>query len=50
MFNEDLLTQYKEFQFKGQHIEPALPLNIINEEKEYKVEKVQNYRKQGHNT
>ena len=27
---------------------PALLLNIINKEKEYKVEEVQNYRKQGY--
>jgi len=55
MFNEDLLTQYKELQykelqFKGQHMKPALPLDIINEKEEYKVEKVQNHRKQGHST
>ena len=28
----------------------APPLDIINEEKEYKVKKVQNHRKQGHST
>ena len=47
MFNKDLLTRYKEFQFKGQYIEPAPPLDIINEE-EYEVEKVRNHRKQGY--
>jgi len=47
MFNKDLLTRYKEFQFKGQYMEPAPPLDIINEE-EYEVEKVRNHRKQGY--
>jgi len=46
--NEDLLTQCREPQFKGQHMEPVLLLDIINEEKEYEVEEVWNYRKQGH--
>ena len=47
MFNKDLLTRYKEFQFKGQYIEPAPPLDIINEE-EYEVEKVRNHIKKGY--
>jgi len=34
MFNEDLLTKYKELQFKGQYME-LVPLSmIINEEEE----------------
>jgi len=47
MFNEDLLTRYKELQFKEQHMEPAPPPMIINEEEKYKVEEVRKYRKQG---
>jgi len=49
MFNKDLLTQYREPQFKGQHIDLVPSLNIINKEEEYKVKEIQNYRKQGHN-
>jgi len=44
VFNEDLLTQYKELQFKGQHIELAL---LPNKKKEYKVEEIRKYWKQG---
>ena len=40
MFNKDLLTQYSKLQFKRQHMETALLPDIINEKKEYKVEKV----------
>jgi len=40
VFNKDLLTRYKELQFKEQHMEPTPPSTIINEEEEYKVEKV----------
>jgi len=29
-------------------MEPVLPLHIINEEEEYKVEEVKNHRKQEH--
>ena len=47
MFNEDLLTRCNELQFKGQYMEPAPPLTIINEEEEYKVEEVQKHRKYG---
>ena len=46
MFNEDLLTRCNKLQFKGQHMEPALLLTIINEEKEFKVEEVWKHRKQ----
>ena len=46
VFNEDLLTHCKEPQFQGQHIDPAPPPTIINEEEEYKVEEVRKYRKQ----
>ena len=45
MFNEDLLTQYVELKFKGQHEEPVPPLMIINEEEEYEVEEVRKHRK-----
>jgi len=38
VFNEDLLTQCKELYFKEQHMDIALPLDIINEEEEYEVE------------
>ena len=36
--------------FKGQHEEPAPPLTIINEEKEYEVEEVRKHRKRGRGT
>jgi len=45
VFNEDLLTQCKEPQYKGQHVEPVPPPMIINEEEEYKVEEVRKHRK-----
>ena len=45
MFNEDLLTRCKEPYYLGQHMEPAPPLNIINEEEEYKVEEIRKHRK-----
>ena len=45
VFNENLLTRYKEPQFKGQHIEPAPLPNIVNEKEEYEVEEVRNHRK-----
>ena len=47
IFNEDLLTRCTEPKFKGQHIEPAPPPMIINEEEEYKVEEVRKHQKQG---
>ena len=50
MFNEDLLTKYKAMQFKEQHMDPASPLIIINEEEEYKVEEVLKHRKWGRGT
>jgi len=40
MFNEDLLTKYREPHFKEQHMEPAPPPTIINEKEEYEVEEV----------
>ena len=40
VFNKDLLTQCKKSQFKGQHMELAPPLDIINEEEEYEVEEI----------
>ena len=47
VFNEDLLTRYKELQFKEQHMEPVPLPTIINKEKEYKVKKVWKHRKWG---
>ena len=45
IFNEDLLTQYVEPKFKGQHKGPTpLPM-IINEKEEYEVEEVRKHRK-----
>ena len=47
VFNEDLLTRCREPHFKGQYMELApLPI-IINEEEEYKVEKVWKHMKHG---
>ena len=43
MFNEDLLIQYRELYSKGQHIDPVLPPEIINEKEEYKVEEIRNH-------
>ena len=47
MFNKNLLTRCNKLQFKGQHMEPAPLLTIINEKEEYEVEKVWKHRKQG---
>ena len=48
VFNEDLLTHCKKPQFKGQHIDLVLSLDIINEKEEYEVEEIRNHRKQGY--
>jgi len=45
MFNKDLLIQYRKLYFKGQHMDFAPPLDIINEKEEYEVEEVWNHRK-----
>jgi len=45
MFNKDLLTWCKEPQFKSQHMEPAPPPDIINEEEEYEVKEIRKHRK-----
>jgi len=50
VFNEDLLTRCVEPKFKGQHMEPAPPPTIINEEEEYEVEEVRKHRKRGRGT
>ena len=50
VFNKDLLTCCKEPQFQEQHIEPAPPPIIINEEEKYEVEEVRKHRKQGWRT
>ena len=47
MFNEDLLTQCKELQYKGQYVEPTPLLDIINKEEEYKVEEIRKHQKKG---
>jgi len=43
VFNENLLTQYTEPKFKGQHEELASPPMIINEEEEYEIEEVRKH-------
>ena len=43
MFNEDLLIQCRELYYQGQHMEPAPPPDIINEEEEYKVEEIRKH-------
>ena len=50
VFNEDLLTQCKEPQYKGQHMELALLPDIINKEEEYEVEEVRKYWKKEQRT
>jgi len=40
MFNEDLLIQCKEPHYKDQHMGLVPSPDIINEEEEYKVEKI----------
>ena len=50
MFNEDLLTQCKEPQYQGQHVDPASLPDIINKEEEYEVEEIRKYRKKGKET
>jgi len=40
MFNEDLLTQCREPQFKEQYIEMAPPPDMINEKEEYKIKSI----------
>ena len=50
VFNEDLLIQYVELKFQGQHKDPAPSPMIINEEEEYEVEEVWKYRTWGQET
>ena len=50
IFNKDLLTQCKKLQFKGQHMDLVLLLDIINKKKEYEMKEIKNYRKQGYDT
>ena len=50
MFNEDLLTRYREPHFKVQHMELAPLPAIINEEEEYEVKEVWKHRKQDRGT
>jgi len=45
VFNEDLLTKCRKPHYQGQHMKPAPPLTIIDEEEEYEVEEVQKHRK-----
>ena len=50
VFNEDLLTQCKEPQYKGQHMDLAPLPDIINEEEEYEVEEIRKHQKKGQGT
>ena len=50
VFNEDLLTQCKEPQYKSQHMDPAPLPDIINEEEEYEVEEIRKHWKKGWET
>ena len=43
IFNKDLLTRCTEPKFKGQYMELASPLTIINEEEKYEIEEVRKY-------
>ena len=47
IFNKNLLTQYMEPKFKGQHMKLASPPMIINEEEEYEIEEVRKHQKRG---
>ena len=40
------VNKCKEPQFKGQHMDAALPPDIINKEEEYEVKEIRNHRKQ----
>ena len=50
VFNKDLLTHCKKAEFASQHKDLALPPNIINEEKEYKVEEIREHCKKERDT
>jgi len=50
VFNKDLLTRCREPHYQEQHMKPAPPPTIINEEEEYEVEEVWKHRKQGRET
>jgi len=50
VFNENLLTQCKEPQFKGQHMKLAPPPDIINEKEEYEVEEIRKHQKREYST
>ena len=50
VFNEDLLTQCKEPQYQGQHVDPAPLPDIINEEEEYEVEEIRKHQKKERGT
>jgi len=43
MFNEDLLAQCKESQYKNQHVELAPLPDIINKKEEYEVEEIRKH-------
>jgi len=45
VFNEDLLTRYKKPHFPEQHMELALPPDIINKKEEYEVEEIRKHWK-----
>jgi len=50
VFNENLLIQYVELKFKGQHKDPTPSPTIINEKEEYEVKEVRKHRKCGRGT
>jgi len=45
IFDKNLLIQCRKPQFKGQHMDPAPSLNIINHKEECKMKEVRNQRK-----
>ena len=50
VFNEDLLTRCQEPYYKGQHMELALPPDIVNEEEEYKMDEIRKHQKKRRGT
>jgi len=50
VFNENLLTKWREPKFQIQKDMPPLPPEIINKEEEYKIEAIRKHRKQGNST
>ena len=50
VFNENLLTKWREPKFQKQKNTLLPLLEIINEEKEYEIEAIRKHRKQGNGT